>query len=128
MARKGSPPRRRGRSFAHRRRGVHSTYGALEVLGGAIAAGTVATQTYPDGQPTWMDAATGDFNTLGYKMVQVTNPFGGPYGSDPNYESARLAFWSGIGLFVGGRVLRKVVPGLHRHGLKIGKHTRLAVV
>ena len=89
-----------------------------------MSAATVATANLFDGQPVWAAIPAGNVGGASYDISQTINPLG----SDARYGAQRDAFWTGIGLFVAGRVLRKVAPSLHRAGLKVGKHTKVSVV
>lgn len=112
------------RYFRRNRRGTHSTtFGALEMGGGLVSAASVATANINDGAPVWWNLMNGQLGPATYDISQTINPFG----SDPRYAGQRDAFLTGIGLFVGGRVLRKLVPGLHRHGLKVGRRAKVAL-
>ncbi len=93
------------------------------MAGGLISAATVATANVNNGAPVWYNAATGDLSAATYDISETINPFG----ADTRYGGQRAAFWTGIGIFVGGRILRKVAPGLHRVGFKVGRKTKIAL-
>lgn len=88
-----------------------------------MSAGSVLTANIYDGQPVYAAALSGNFTGAAYDISQTVNPFGG----DSRYGGQRAAFWTGIGLFIGGKILAKVAPGLHRAGFKIGRHNRIAL-
>jgi len=111
-------PRRR---YFHRR--PATTYGLVEASGGAISALSVVTASVDNGAPVWYNLAQGAVGPATYDISQTINPFG----NDDRYGGQRAAFWTGIGLFVAGRIARRVVPGLHRASLKVGRHTKVAL-
>lgn len=65
-------------------------------------------------------ALQGDFvGALGEAANNLTNILqGGP---------RTQMFWTGLATFIGGRAARALVPSFHRHGLRLGRHLKLAL-
>lgn len=68
--------------------------------------------------------ATGNLQNAAYGIVNTLNPLS----SDPGTALNRSGFWGGVGIYVLGRVLRAAAPSLHRHGFKIGRSAKVAVL
>lgn len=121
---------KRSRRFSYprvRRRVSHrATYGLVTATGGAVSAIGAAVLPY-GGSTDLKDSflgqlATGNLANATYGIVNSINPLS----SDPATAANRSAVWGGIGIYVLGRVLRAAAPGLHRHGIKLGRHMAIA--